>query len=102
MPDEGRYGPIKPRTPANGMTIVANIKPGKAQEIRENAAKQAELPLHELLKPLTLHYARWVLINNDTQFLYIAIFDTDFDKYVEDAVRIFNEVGLGSLFLSLE
>jgi hypothetical protein len=102
MDTAGMYGPLKPRTPAYGMTIVANVKPGKADEIRANAAKQAELPLHDLLKPLTLHYARWVLINNDTQFVYIAIFDTAFDTYVEDAVRIFQSIGMGTLFLSLE
>lgn len=90
------------RTPANGLTVLANIKPGKAAEIRAGAARMATLPLHELLQPLTLHFARWVLVNNDTQFLYIAIFDTDFEQYTEDAIRIFNSVGMGSLFLNLE
>lgn len=90
------------RTPANGLTVLANIKPGKVEEVRAQAANMAALPLHELLGPLTLHFARWVLINNDTQFLYIAIFDTDFEQYTEDAIRIFNSVGMGSLFLNLE
>jgi hypothetical protein len=30
-----------------------------------------------------------VLFDNDTRFMYIGIFDTDFDKYVEDAVMLF-------------
>ena len=93
--------PTNERTPANGLTVLANVKPGKAAEIRAGAAKMATLPLHELLGPLTLHFARWLLINNDTQFLYIAIFDTDFEQYTEDAIRIFNQVGMGSLFLNL-
>lgn len=90
------------RTPANGLTILANIKPGKVEEVRKQAANMAALPLHELLQPLTLHFARWVLVNGDTQFLYIAIFDTDFEQYTEDAIKIFNKVGMGSLFLNLE
>jgi len=94
--------PSTNRTPANGLTVLANVKPGKAEEIRAGAAHMATLPLHELLQPLTLHFARWVLINNDTQFLYIAIFDTDFEQYTDDAVRIFNSLGLGSLFLNLD
>lgn len=94
--------PTSTRTPANGLTILANIKPEKAAEIRANAANIAALPLHDLLRPLTLHFARWVLVNNDTQFLYIAIFDTDFEQYTEDAIKIFNDVGMGSLFLNLE
>lgn len=89
------------RTPANGLTILADIKPDKIEEIRAQAGKMAALPLHDLLGPLTLHFARWVLVNNDTQFLYIAIFDTDFEQYTEDAIRIFNQVGMGSLFLNL-
>jgi hypothetical protein len=94
--------PSTTRTPANGLTVLATIKPDKVEEIRKGAAHMATLPLHELLKPLTLHYARWVLINNDTQFLYIAIFDTDFEQYTDDAIVIFNSLGLGSLFLNLE
>jgi hypothetical protein len=94
--------PSSPRTPANGLTVLANIKPEKVAEVRAQAAQMAALPLHELLPPLTLHYARWVLVNNDTQFLYIAIFDTDFEQYTDDAIAIFNRVGMGSLFLNLE
>jgi hypothetical protein len=71
-------------------------------DIRAQAAKAAALPLHELFPPLTLHYARWVLVNNDTQLLFIAIFDTSFDQYIEDAMRIFNNAGMGSLFTNVE
>src|SRR5580700_3447667 len=92
----------KTRTPANGLTILADIRPEKVADVRAQAAKMAALPLHELLGPLTLHYARWVLVNHDTQLLYIAVFDTDFEQYTEDAIEIFNQVGMGSLFLNLE
>jgi hypothetical protein len=90
------------RTPANGLTVLANIRPEKVLAVRAQAAQMAALPLHDLLGPLTLHFARWVLVNGGTQFLYIAVFDTDFEQYTEDAIQIFNRIGMGSLFLNLE
>jgi hypothetical protein len=101
-PQVGKYGPIAPKTPAHGFTIIGDIKPGKAQLLRqmarERAASASPRELYELLKPLTLHYARWVLINNDTQLMYQAIFDTDFELYVEDAHRLFMKTGLATFF----
>jgi hypothetical protein len=53
---------------------------------------------------LKLHYLRWVLfdIKGDTYFMYQGIFDTDFDKYTEDAVAIFTQTGLRTVFENLE
>jgi hypothetical protein len=91
-----------PGVPHGGFIIIGDTKPGKAAEVREMAKKRgagvtAE-ELHELLAPLTLHYARWALINNDKQLLYAALFDTDFDTYVEDARVIFKKTGLSNFF----
>ena len=34
--EQGRYGPIFPRTPANyGFTIIAKVKPGREQIVRD-------------------------------------------------------------------
>ena len=34
--EQGRYGPIFPRTPANyGFTVIAKVKPGRENAIRE-------------------------------------------------------------------
>ena len=43
------------------------------------------------LAPLKLHYLKWVLfdIGSDKYFMYQGIFDTDFDKYTDDAVALF-------------
>ena len=89
---QGRYGPTYPRTPAcHGFTIIAKIKPGTEDEIRAYGArieKTIEASPHALA-PLQLHYLRWVLfdIGSDKYFMYQGIFDTDFDKYTEDADR---------------
>src|SRR4051812_9251287 len=82
--EKGKYGPIFPKTPAcYGFTIVANVKPGKAEVMRDYGVRVAKALESDpyVLAPLKLHYLRWVLFDNDTRFMYQGIFDTDFDKY---------------------
>jgi hypothetical protein len=90
----------------NAFMILGNCKPGKARELRETAAARAAAgsweQIYAMLKPLTIHYARWALINNDTQLLYAAVFDTNFDTYVEDAHHIFLASGFPNFFEVME
>ena len=105
--EQGRYGPIFPKTPAcYGFSILAKIMPGREENFYEYAQKiekaVAETP--DFLAVLKLHYLRWVLfhIKGETYFMYQGIFDTDFDKYTEDAVAIFARPGLNTVFENLE
>lgn len=103
--EKGKYGPIWRKTPANyGFTLIANVKPGKAETIRSYGSKLAKALEGDpyLLAPLKLHYLRWVLFDNDTRFMYQGIFDTDFDKYTEDAVALFKRAGVDTAFENLE
>ena len=89
--EQGRYGPIFPKTPAcYGFTIIAKIIPGREDVFYEYAKniEQAVAGKPDCLAILKLHYLRWVLfpIKGETYFMYQGIFDTDFDKYTEDAV----------------
>jgi len=102
--ESGRYGPIWPRTPAcYGFTIIAKVKPGTAEVIREygNKITTALKTDPYVLAPLKLHYLRWVLFDDDTRFMYQGIFDTDFDKYTEDAIAIFTSSGINTVFENL-
>jgi hypothetical protein len=47
---------------------------------------------------------RWVLfdVGSGLHFQYQGIFDTDFDKYTEDAVTLFSETGITTVFTHLE
>jgi hypothetical protein len=105
--EDGRYGPVFPKTPAcYGFTIIARIKPGREEAIREYG-KTIEKTIAELpdaLAVLKLHYLRWVLfdIGTETYFMYQGIFDTDFDKYTEDAVALFSQYGISTVFENLE
>jgi hypothetical protein len=105
--EQGRYGPTYPKTPAcYGFTIIAKIKPGREEAIRAygKTIENTIAGLPDALDVLELHYLRWVLfdIGADTYFMYQGIFDTDFDKYTEDAVALFSKYGLNTVFENLE
>ena len=105
--EQGRYGPTYPKTPAcYGFTIIAKVLPGREATIREygNTIEKTIAGLPDGLAVLQLHYLRWVLfeIGADTYFMYQGIFDTDFDKYTEDAVALFSKYGLNTVFENLD
>jgi hypothetical protein len=105
--EQGRFGPIFPKTPANyGFTIIAKIKPGREETIRQygKTIQKGIADDPSLLAPLKLHYLRWVLfdISNETYFMYQGIFDTDFDKYTEDAIALFKRSEISTVFENLE
>jgi hypothetical protein len=104
---EGRYGVVYPRTPANyGFSVVAKVRPGREQTIRDygKTIEKAVAETPDVLAPLKLHYLRWVLfdVGSGLHFMYQGIFDTDFDKYVEDAVALFVKTGITTVFVNLE
>ena len=105
--EQGRYGPIFPKTPANyGFSVLAKIIPGREEVFYEYARKieKTVASQPDFLAVLQLHYLRWLLfpIKGETYFMYQGIFDTDFDKYTEDAVGIFTASGLNTVFENLE
>jgi len=105
--EQGRYGPIFPKTPAcYGFSIIAKIIPGREEKFYEYARniETAVAGQPDVLAVLKLHYLRWNLfeIKGDTYFQYMGIFYTDFDKYTEDAVAIFAATGLNTVFENLE
>jgi hypothetical protein len=105
--EQGRYGPVFPRTPANyGFSVVVKVKPGREDAIREygKTIEEAVKGDSALLAPLQLHYLRWVLfdVGSGLHFMYQGIFDTDFDKYLEDAVPLFIKTGIITVFVNLE
>jgi len=105
--EEGRYGPLFPQTPANyGFTVIVKVKPGREEAIREygKTIEAAVKGSPDVLAPLKLHYLRWVLfdVGSGLHFMYQGIFDTDFDKYMEDAIALFHSSGVTTVFVNLE
>lgn len=104
---KGNYGPIFPKTPAcYGFTIIAKVKPGREAAMRAYGDTIANTLPNDpnMLSPLKLHYLKWVLfdIGDDLYFMYQGIFDTDFDKYTDDAVALFTKSGVNTAFENLE
>jgi hypothetical protein len=104
---KGKYGPIYPKTPAcYGFSILAKIIPGREAAFHQHAKniEGAVAKNPALLAPLKLHYLRWLLfpINGETYFMYQGIFDTEFDKYTDDAVGLFGASGVNTVFENLE
>lgn len=58
----------------------------------------------DFLAPLKFHFLRWVLfdVGSGLHFMYQGMFDTDFDKYTEDAVALFGRSGINTVFENLE
>src|SRR6476660_6129413 len=105
--EQGRYGPIFPKSPAcYGFSILAKIIPGREPVFHEYARtiEKAVAELPDCLAVLKLHYLRWILfpIKGETYFMYQGIFDTDFDKYTEDAVGLFSTLVVNTVFENLE
>lgn len=105
--ERGRYGPVYPRTPAcYGFSIIAKVKEGREETVRAygKTIEETIAASPEALAPLRLHYLRWNLfdIGSGLHFQYMGIFDTDFDKYTEDAVQLFSATGITTVFTNLE
>jgi hypothetical protein len=105
--EQGRYGPVFPRTPScYGFSIIAKVIPGREDAIREHGKtlEAAVAADPSVLAVLKLHYLRWQVfpIGDDLYFQYQGIFDTDFDKYTEDAVSLFSATGIDTVFTNLE
>ena len=104
---QGKYGPIYSKTPAcYGFSVIAKVIPGMEEHLY-NHPKVIEKGIAEnpdLLKVLQAHYLRWPVfeINGEKYMMYQGIFDTDFDKYCEDASVIFGQSGIKSAFEALE
>ena len=89
--ERGRYGPVFPRTPAcYGFSIIAKVKEGREDVVRAygKTIEETIAASPEAWRRCKLHYLRWELfdVGSGLHFQYQGIFDTDFDKYTEDAV----------------
>jgi hypothetical protein len=72
---------------ASEFTVMTTIKPGHADQLRQLLAKIKSVfdvdrsPLDEIG---TLHDARYVIFDDDKQFLFASAFDGSWDTYIDD------------------
>jgi hypothetical protein len=67
-------------------TIIANVKPGHEQAVRETIEQGQHDPnrLAATRALGTLHEARWLIFDNGTRVLFASSFDGSWDTYIDD------------------
>ncbi|MEU4796728.1 hypothetical protein [Streptomyces sp. NPDC023327] len=74
------------------LTVIVPLKPGGADTLRARLAATKGL-FKGADRVGTLHFMRFVLLNNDTQMLFATAYDGDWDTYINDfATKIPNEM----------
>jgi hypothetical protein len=69
--------------------VIAKIKPGQAAALRE-ALRRLDSPERDESRRAalrdfgTMHTARWVIIDDDTRFMFASEFDGSWDTYIDD------------------
>jgi len=86
-----------PQQVQNPLTLVMTIKsPEDYQQLNEllhhtQSLPEEQNPIGRALQTIgTVHFARFVFLENNTKLAVITTYDGDFDKYINDFV---NEIG---------
>ncbi|MFI9245808.1 hypothetical protein ACIGXF_25255 [Streptomyces sp. NPDC053086] len=80
-------------------TVMCKIKPGEADAMREDLAKNIRASGGEEVRGAlrqigTLHDARHVIFDEDTRHMFASVFDGSWDTYIDD----FGKTAIGSNF----
>jgi hypothetical protein len=66
------------------LTVIAPLKPGAAASLRQvlnGLQVSADSPIKKIS---TIHFARWVIFDNDQRLLFTSNFDGPWDGYLRD------------------
>ncbi|MEY2880598.1 MAG: hypothetical protein RLZZ15_2978 [Verrucomicrobiota bacterium] len=67
------------------LTLIAKLKRGSAPKFKKILAQAQEVPNGALFAKLpSIHFARWVIFDNDTRLLFTSNFDGSFFTYIHD------------------
>lgn len=69
------------------LTVITPVIPEKVEELKQILEATQQNPNSSVGKIATIHFARWVLIDNDTRMLFTSNFDGSFEEYLKDFVR---------------
>jgi hypothetical protein len=79
------------------LTAIAPLVPGTAKQLRLVLAGVQRRPTSPIERIQTIHYARWVIIDDDTRLLFTSNFDGGLDDYLEEFAER-DEVPLNQIF----
>ena len=83
------------------LTTFFHVKPGHEKLMREACHEFVSNPdrmVPEKLAQIGIHELRLVLFDNDTRFMWITSFDTDWDPYIDDTLRLIGQQLYGTVF----
>jgi hypothetical protein len=66
------------------LTLIATLKAGVAPQYKAALAAAQESPSPIFSKIATIHFARWVLFDNDTRLIFCSNFDGTLEGYLRD------------------
>jgi hypothetical protein len=66
------------------LTVIAPLKPGSAPILRQVLNALQTTPESPVKQIGTIHFARWVIIDNDTRLLFTSNFDGSWEGYLRD------------------
>lgn len=69
------------------LTVITPINPVRLATLKEVLQSVQSNPDATVAKISTIHFARWVIIDNDTRLLFTSNFDGGFEDYLKDFVR---------------
>ena len=79
------------------LTVITPIIDGQEQNLKQVLQGIQTAPESPIKKISTIHYARWVIIDNGTRLLFTSNFDGTWEKYLRDFVTLAPE-GLDAIW----
>ena len=70
------------------ITTISRIKPGRSPQLRAVLGQFTTLgPDSPINLISTIHFARWVMIDDDTRLLFTTNFDGSWDDYIDEFIE---------------
>lgn len=70
------------------LTVISPIIKGREENLRQVLKGIQVSPDSPIKKISSIHYARWVMIDDDTKLLFTSNFDGTWEKYLRDFVNL--------------
>ncbi|HWM26177.1 MAG TPA: hypothetical protein VNP98_15280 [Chthoniobacterales bacterium] len=83
------------------LTVIAPLKEGGAARLRQVLGSLQVNPESPIKQIDTIHFARWVIIDNDTRLLFTSNFDGSLEAYLRD-FSIKTPQGMDAIFGNCE
>lgn len=94
---------MPPAAASSALTAMAPIRAGQLDALKQALAAASALPPEHnpLVRVSTVHFARWVIFDNESRLLFASNFDGPWDAYLDDFIDNGGE-GLDAIFGNCE